>query len=117
MHLKVALCSKIAWNSEKAVLGIEPAAGIIVDFEKMFNTLSPHVSTAVALFMGLHPANVYDLMVPLLCTQGCWRLPINVAPKLFRHARELPRGMASSVLMAELAIAPLLWRIKHRYHQ
>ena len=32
-------------------------------------------------------------------------------PKIFRNTRGLPQGMATSVLLSELAIAPLLWRV------
>ena len=34
------------------------------------------------------------------------------AYRLFHHARGLPQGMAGSVLLAELAIAPLMWRLR-----
>ena len=108
-------CAQIAWKTEKAWFGIEHAAGLTVDFEKMFNSLSPHVAAVAAGFMGLHASNVHDLLCPLALSTAVWRLPHNAVPTPFKHERGLPQGMASSVLMAELAIAPLLWKLFWRF--
>ena len=35
-------------------------------------------------------------------------------PEIFNNTRGLPQGMASSVLLAKLAICPLLWRLSLR---
>ena len=48
----------------------------------------------------------------ILHARGVWRLPRNFPPEVFANTRGLPQGMASSVLFAELAISPLLWRLR-----
>ena len=104
-----------ARRTELAYLGLQPAAGVSIDFEKMFNRLSPHVAAASAVFMGLSPECAHDLLCPLVFSKGVWRLPHNAWPRTFTNSRGLPQGMASSVLMSELAIAPLLWKIWHHF--
>ena len=103
--------SRIAWNSERSLTGCASLRGISVDFEKMFNMLSGFVAAEVAQCMGLSYLNIMDLLVPLAGAVGVWKLPLSAAPTPFATSRGLPQGMASSVLMAELAISPLLWRI------
>ena len=107
-----AACAKIAWAS--ASLGLCVLWGLSVDFAKMFNTLSPHAAAAVARIMGLSMHNVRDLTLPILKARGVWRLPGNFPPEVFMNTRGLPQGMAPSVLLAELAFSPLLWRLSWR---
>ena len=73
--------------------------------------LSGYVAADVAMCMGLSYVNAMDLLVPLVCSVGVWKLPLSALPTPFATARGLPQGMSSSVLFAELAISPLLWRI------
>ena len=77
----------------------------------MFNSLSPHVAAAVARCMGLDLDNIRDLALPILRARGVWRLPSNCEREVFVNSRGLPQGMASTVLLAEVAISPLLWRL------
>ena len=111
----LAAVASIAWRTELAYLGLQPATGVSIDFEKMFNRLSPHVAAASAVFMGLSSQFAHDLLCPLVFSKGVWRLPHNAWPRTFTNSRGLPQGMASSVLMSELAIAPLPRKIWHRF--
>ena len=77
----------------------------------MFNSLSPHVAAAVARCMGLSLDNIRDLTLQILRARGVWRLPSNCEPEVIVNSRGLLQGMASSVLLAEVAISPLLWRL------
>ena len=92
-------CAKLAWMSETCFYGLRFAAGISLDYAKMFNMLSPVVASTVATVMGLSRENASDLAFPLLVSKGCWRLPYNAVPEIFMNQRGLPQGMASSVLM------------------
>ena len=107
----VLACSRIAWTTECAQVGLSKIWGLSIDFAKMFNSLSPHVAAAVAGCMGLALDNIRDLALPILRAKGVWRLPKNCEPEVFVNSRGLPQGMASSVLLAEVAISPLLWRL------
>ena len=77
----------------------------------MFNMMGGRVAIQVAMYMGLDVSNALSLWVPTMCSKGCWRLPYNALPCMFQNNRGLPPGMATSVLLSELHIAPLLWRI------
>ena len=103
--------SRMAWDTETSLVGCRTLWGVSLDFEKMFNMLSGLVSAEVARYMGLSFVNIMDLIAPLLCAIGVWSLPMSAAPSLFATPRGLPQGMASSVLLAELAIALVLWRV------
>ena len=103
--------SGIAFATELSLIGAKNLFGIAVDFEKMFNMLSGLVASEVAAFMGLSFPSIMDLLAPVACAIGTWKLPLSAAPTPFATPRGLPQGMATSVLLAELAITPLLWRI------
>ena len=103
--------SGIALATELSLIGVRDYFGISVDFEKMFNMLSALVASEVAAFMGLSFPSIMDLLAPVACAVGTWKLPLSAAPTPFATSRGLPQGMATSVLLAELAITPLLWRI------
>ena len=102
-------CASLAWETECSLLG--PRMGISVDFTKMFNMMSAQVAIQAGLFMGLQPEYAEKLLVPFRIASGVWRLPHNAAPMPFRSGRGLPQGMSTSVLLAELAISPLVWRV------
>ena len=104
-------CARIAWASETSLLGLRHFSGVSVDFEKMFNMLSIQVAMAVGLYMGLTPQYVSALVFPIMCATGVWSFPFAAAPLPCSNSRGLPQGMSTSVLLAELAISPLLWRI------
>ena len=77
----------------------------------MFNMLSGLVAAEVAAYMGLCFPSIVDLLAPVACTIRTWKLPMSAAPNPFGTTRGLPQGMATSMLLAELAISPVLWRI------
>ena len=104
-------CANIAWMSGGSLVQCLDFWGVSVDFFKMLNMLSGPVAAQAAVYMGLAPANALSLLVPSMCSVGVWRLPYNAVPMPFRNTRGLPQGMATSVLLSELAIAPLLWRV------
>ena len=103
--------SGIAYVTELSLIGAVDVFGISVDFEKMFNMLSGLVAAEVAAYMGLSFPSIIDLLAPVACAIGTWKLPMSAAPNPFGTTRGLPQGMATSVLLAELAISPVLWRI------
>ena len=63
--------------------------------------------------MGLSRRMADTLLVPLRDSSFGWRLPFGALPKFISHQRGLPQGMAMSVLLAECAIAPLVWKVHH----
>ena len=107
----LAAVSRIAWESESSLVGCRELWGVSLDFEKMFNMLSGLISADVATYMGLSAANIMNLLLPLLSAVGVWNLPHGAAATPFANVRGLPQGMASSVLFAELAISPIIWRV------
>ena len=82
--------------------------GVSVDFSKMFNMLSGRVAAQVSLYRGLAPANPLSLLLPIQCATAFWRLPFNALALECFNSRGLPQGMASSVLLSELAISVLV---------
>ena len=107
----VRACASLAWETECSLLGIGPRMGVSVDFTKMFNMMSPLVAIQAGMFMGLQPDYAEKLLFPFRIATGVWRLPYNAAPVPFRSGRGLPQGMSTSVLLAELSVSPLLWRV------
>ena len=107
----LAACARIAWVTELSYLGLCAFWGVSVDFQKMFNMMSPMVAAQAGLYMGLHPSYVMVLLFPIMCATGVWALPHKAAPLPWNNTRGLPQGMSTSVLFSELAIAPFLWRL------
>ena len=78
----------------------------------MFNMMSVDVAEKVAEYCGLRK-HLRDLLVkPITHAAFAWRLPHNGVPIQHLNERGLPQGLAGSVLMAELNIAPALWKIQ-----
>ena len=73
----------------------------------MFNMLSGLVAAEVAAFMGLSFPSIMDLLAPVACAIGTWKLPISASPTPFGTSRGLPQGMATSVILAELVTSHL----------
>ena len=103
--------AKIALLTEASVLGWVVLCGVSSDFEKMFNRLSVDVAASVAHYCGLSDDLVQLLVKPVSNAAFVWRLPYNGVPRQHTNERGLPQGLAGSVLLAGLAIAPLLWKI------
>ena len=104
-------CAILAWVTETSFLGIRECWCLSVDFTKMFNMLSADVAVRVGTYMGLPESFVPWLLLPIANATGVWRLPFNAAPWPFCSTRGLPQGMAVSVLLEELEVSPLLWRV------
>ena len=84
---------------------------VTVDFAKMFNNLSWEVAEA-ARVMGLSAGLIELLVKPLRVASFSWKLPSGATSESMHHQRGLPQGMASSVLLAEVAICPVLWKVE-----
>ena len=82
------------------------------DLTKMFNLLATKIAMGAAKYMGLAESNCEEISSIIDNCKGSWRLPGNVATPTFSRERGLPQGMASSVAMAELCVAIILWRIQ-----
>ena len=73
--------------------------------------LSWEVAAETCRVMGLCPNLIELLVKPLRAASYTWKLPFGAVSKCMHHQRGLPQGMASSVLLAEIAISPLLWKV------
>ena len=104
--------SKFALRAELSALEHTPAFAISVDFSNMFNMLSREVAQDIASYMGLSDNLIACLAKPVREAVFQWRLPSCAVAQRTTPDRGLPQGLASSVLMAELAISPLMWRIE-----
>ena len=102
--------SRVALQTECALTNSKSILAVASDFSKMFNMMATSVSSAVAQFMGLSGDVLSFLTKPLDLSSYAWKLPFNARPIEEQHGRGLPQGMAGSVMLAELSIAPLLWR-------
>ena len=102
--------SRVALQTECALTNSKSILAVASDFSKMFNMMATSVSSAVAGFMGLAGNVLSFLTKPLDLSSYAWKLPFNARPIEEQHGRGLPQGMAGSVMLAELSIAPLLWR-------
>ena len=79
----------------------------------MFNSLSSEVGTQASRVMGLSSRLADMLEAPFRAASYVWRLRFGRMPTVMHYQRGLPQGMAGSVLLAECAIAPLIWRVHH----
>ena len=104
--------AKIALLTELSVLGWVVLCGVSSDFEKMFNRMSVNVAANVAHYCGLSDSLIRLLIKPVSEAAFVWRLPYNGVPRQHMNERGLPQGLAGSVMLAELTIAPLLWKIE-----
>ena len=104
--------SRFAMYTELAFGGFKDLFAVTVDFSKMFNCLSCEVASEAARFMGLGATLIDLLAKPLRAASYIWKLPFGAVSDGMHHQRGLPQGMASSVLLAEVAISPLLWKIE-----
>ena len=77
----------------------------------MFNVLSPKLATVVAELAGLHKDTCDLLLIPPNKCKGLWRLPMKCEAEPFASQRGMARGLASSVLLAEVLAMPLLKQI------
>ena len=104
-------CAVIAKTTELCKCGLLQRWSISLDFTKLFNMLAPQVGARIAEYAGLHRDTVKLLMIPALGSFGAWKLPLGASPTLFKNNRGLSQGLSGSVLLAELCLAPLLFRL------
>ena len=105
-------CSRVALMTELAQGGYKDIYAVTVDFAKMFNMLSWEVAAEACRVMGLCPTLIELLVKPLRAASYTWKLPFGAVSECMHQQRGLPQGMASSVLLAEIAISPLLRKIE-----
>ena len=101
---------RLAFATEACASGFRPTFAVAVDFQKMFNTLSPRVAHFVSRALGLADSSATALFSPLFHTCGVWRLPFHHPSPLFRLEKGIPQGLATSVAAAEMIICTLLSR-------
>ena len=101
-----AAASYLAVRVELSLEKFVPTYAVSCDFAKMFNMMSCGVACKSAEYMGLDPYLIDLIQRPLRAASFVWRLPFSGLPTIMQHQRGLPQGMASSVLLAECAIAP-----------
>ena len=107
----VVACAKIAWATEVSMVGLSTVWAFLWTL--------PKCSTCSALkwlyrqegTWALSEVTLSTLEFPTAFTTGVWSLPHGAAPIPYSSVRGLPQGMSTSVLLSELAIAPLLWRV------
>ena len=104
----VAECNMFA---EAALHGTRPVYAISLDFQKLFNSVSPTVASHVAMFLGMSESLARAMTRPLLHSLGVWRLPYNTVCPWESRERGLPQGLASSVALSELFLCVLLRRL------
>ena len=85
---------------------------IAIDFQKLYNTLAPTIAAQVAQHMGMSAELSNALVGPIVASKGFWRLPQNACTSVWENQRGVPQGMATSVMMAELCISVLLWKLR-----
>ena len=106
---------KVAAKTALAVDGIAQAKmpfwGFSLDFSKLFNSLCPDIAARIANRMGLHWDDALSIVTPIQQSKGFWRLPNQEVCPPTRRQRGLPQGLAGSVLMAEIMLAVLIYRL------
>ena len=99
--------------AERVMRRQEGIFALTIDFTKLYNMLCPDIAKRIASIMGLSDQSMPMLVEPLKKTRGMWRLYANAVVPVVKHERGLPQGMASSVILAEICLAPLIWKL-HR---
>ena len=97
--------------SERVLAKCGPLWCVSLDLAKMFNRLSITVAKTIATYMGLSQQCADQMAMIIEDCKGVWRLPFNSVAATFRRSKGIPQGMATSVAMAELAVASFLWRL------
>ena len=73
--------------------------------------ISPRVAAAAARYMGVSEEVASNILRTFSESRGAWRLPGNAQGALIRHERGIPQGTATSVMMAEIFLSTLIWKI------
>ena len=110
----VPALARVSWSAELSASKGCSVIAVSLDSQKMLkqlNTLHALIAARIATFCGLSEQNAADMAVPILGAYGYWKLPFQGAPLFFRNTRGLPRELSTSVLLAEISVCPLLWRL------
>ena len=102
---------RLAFVTKACTSGYRPTFAVAVDFQKMFNTLSPRVAHTISIALGLSEDSALALLSPLFHTCGVWRLPYHHPSPLFKTEKGIPQGLATRVAAAEMIICTLLSRM------
>ena len=104
-------CAVMARTTELCRAGVLHRWSVSLDFTKLFNMLDPVIGSSIAKYAGLHEETAQLLLLPSLHAAGAWKLPLGSCPTLFRNNRGLGQGLSCSVLISELCIAALVFRL------
>ena len=105
--------SWICLYSEAALSGAFPVFAVTIDFVKMYNCICPRMAGKIASYMGLDNHSVEQLLLPIARSVGYWRLTGHACSPTIHTQRGLPQGLSTSVCLADLIVATLLWHTSH----
>ena len=89
--LKVA--ARAALYVERIVSLKKETWGFSLDFSRLFNSLCPHLSGAVACRLGLAIQDVDSLLRPIVLSRTFWRFPRQEVTAPVMRGRGLPQGL------------------------
>ena len=69
------------------------------------------VAATACKVMGLSEVSTNSICLPIKSSKGHWRLPLQECGPVFHPSRGVPQGLSASVLLAEVFISMLLWRL------
>ena len=105
--------SRLALIADRGLRKQGPVFGLSIDFCKLYNTIAPMVAIQAAIHAGLHQETARELLVPLCDVAGVYRLPFNHVCPFFVKTRGLAQGLSTSVLLAEVFVGMLIWKLSH----
>ena len=103
--------ARLLCYSEQVLRADGPLWALRLDFSKLYNMVSPVVAAKLAVMMGLEPSAAERLIRPMINAVGYWRLPMNAVCPPFRLGRGIPQGLSASVLLGEVFICALVWKL------
>ena len=68
-------CVRINYYAECVARRAKPIFAVSIDYEKLFNTISPEIALEVMVAMGLDRQAAASIANPILASRGTWRLP------------------------------------------
>ena len=107
----ILAASKLGILTEATLHRTRPMWAVTVDFQKLYKTIDPILAGQVGVLLGLSQESMDHILLPLTIARGAWRVPHNSPVPLRRPKRGMPQGLASSVVMAELFLSLVLWKI------
>ena len=80
-------------------------------FHKLFNCLAAQVAHRISVVVGLDPEVIDDIVAPFLHSRDIWRMQANIVVPPVVSSGGLPQGKAGSVLLSEICLSELLWKL------